>query len=219
LPRQELLPEKRHLFMPTLHEVCAPRPCETASARAALFVRLWRRCEFCAHHMRRPSPRAAASQIVGSDLLRQRVERLRPGAHCFGHTHFAWDQTLDDGTRYLSWPLGTPQEQARRVPYAPDADACKKWLPSPIWDARTGWAADTDNCYFSDLYKTKGRHVERFEMAMYTAAIYCPDAPIDPMIPSNRGQNTLDDVIAAESSLKGQVNRGQRMVGAAVAVN
>lgn len=44
LPRQELLPEKRHLFMPTLHE------------------------------------------IVGSDPLRARVDRLRPTAHCFGHT-------------------------------------------------------------------------------------------------------------------------------------
>ena len=55
-------------------------------------------------------------EIVGSDLLRRRVERLGPGAHCFGHTHFAWDQTLE-GTRYLSWPLGSPQEQATRVPH------------------------------------------------------------------------------------------------------
>ena len=54
-------------------------------------------------------------EIVGSTFLRTRVETLRPDAHCFGHTHFAWDETLDDGVRYFSRPLATPQEQARRA--------------------------------------------------------------------------------------------------------
>lgn len=170
LPKQALLPEKRHLFMPTLHE------------------------------------------IVGSSFLNERVEALAPHVHCFGHTHFAWDQTLPSAdraheVRYVSWPLGSPHEQARRVPYARDKAACKAWLPVVIWESASGWASEIDNCYFSDLYKQRGRHPERYEMAAYTASIYCPTAPIDEMISAQRGEQTDEDLRASESSLHGQVRR------------
>ena len=125
LPRQELMPEKRHLFTPTLHS------------------------------------------IVGSTFLNARVEALRPMLHAFGHSHFAWDMTLpsgqtgDDPVRYVSWPLCTPHERARRVPYALDKAACKAWLPIKLWDAATGLTGELDDCYFSDLCMSyKGRRSE-----------------------------------------------------------
>ena len=133
--------------------------------------------------------------------------------HGFGHSHFAWDMTLDDGVRYLSWPLATPQEQARRVPYALDAAAAKRWLPAKVWDSEAGLAAadaSMNNCYFSDLYKEKGRKPDSYEMASYTAAVYCPDAPIDPMISPVRGhEKSQQDMDASQKSLKGQVERGK----------
>ena len=54
---------------------------------------------------------ANLSKAVGSDYLGARVRRLRPAAHIFGHTHFAWDCELN-GTRYVQWPLGYPRRYA-----------------------------------------------------------------------------------------------------------
>ena len=168
LPRQELCPEKRHLFMPTLHT------------------------------------------IIGSDFLRRRVEALRPQVHVFGHTHFAWDQTLD-GIRYIQWCLATPAEQSRRVPYAgaDGAAACKLWLPLPIWRAVSGFSPPAPCTYFSDLYKMKGRHPESCEMSSYTAAIFCPSAPIDEMIPMPEEAKDSAEAAAANETLKAQIARGQ----------
>ena len=65
LPRIELIPEKRFMFLPCLAE------------------------------------------CVGSRFLGDRVARLRPDVHVFGHTHLAWDATLD-GVRYLQGCVGYP---------------------------------------------------------------------------------------------------------------
>ena len=102
------------------------------------------------------------------------------------------------------------------MPYALDSEACKRWLPSLVWDRHAGWASDTEDCYFSDLYRARGRHTDSYEMAPYTAAIYCPQAPIDPMISSERGQKTQDILQAAMSSLDGQVARGQHVTKAVI---
>lgn len=50
------------------------------------------------------------AKAVGSDYIQRRIEELRPIAHIFGHTHFAWD-TVADGVRYVQWPLAYPQER------------------------------------------------------------------------------------------------------------
>eukprot|EP00966_Prymnesium_polylepis_P144046 3325815-Prymnesium_polylepis.1 len=70
-----------------------------------------------------------------------------------------------------------------------------------------GWAADLGDCYFSDLYRQRGRHPGSHAMAAYTAAIFCPGAPVDPMIPSSRGEVSEEERTASESSLRGQVQR------------
>ena len=51
---------------------------------------------------------ANLAKAVGSDYLGERVRRLKPAAHIFGHTHFTWDAELK-GTRYVQWPLGYPR--------------------------------------------------------------------------------------------------------------
>ena len=75
-------------------------------------------------------------------------------------------------------------------------------------------SAEAEPCYFSDLYRLKGRDPEAHDaMAVYTASIYCPQAPIDEMIPVVRGANSRADLEASERSLRAQVARGQVMTG------
>ena len=125
LPRQELLPEKRFLFHPNL------------------------------------------AGIVGSDYVRKRVEEeLESDVHVFGHTHFEWDvhlhhlhgpsrpragdpeaasqhngQTPSLGrrrvTRYRSWPLGNPREQAERRAWL-NGEEIERWWPVLVFDSRSG---------------------------------------------------------------------------------
>ncbi|MEW5298995.1 MAG: hypothetical protein WDW36_002056 [Sanguina aurantia] len=58
------------------------------------------------------------AKAVGSSPLNTRVQQLTAVAsshvHVFGHTHFAWDTTLD-GVRYLQAPLCYPTERSRRL--------------------------------------------------------------------------------------------------------
>ena len=55
------------------------------------------------------------AKAVGSVHLAARIAALRPAVHVFGHTHFGWDATLDDGVRYLQAPLAYPDERAGRL--------------------------------------------------------------------------------------------------------
>jgi hypothetical protein len=50
------------------------------------------------------------AKAVGSDYVARRIEELKPLAHVYGHTHFAWDTTIK-GVRYLQWPLAYPRER------------------------------------------------------------------------------------------------------------
>ena len=42
------------------------------------------------------------------------MERLRPYAHVFGHTHWHVDTTIK-GVRYVQCPLGNPRERDQTV--------------------------------------------------------------------------------------------------------
>jgi len=134
LPRMELLPEKRFLFMPNL------------------------------------------SQIVGSNFIKQRVQSLSPNVHVFGHTHFPWDMTLDDGVRYRSWPLGSPDEQARRIASYP-SEHVEQWHPLPVFDSNGRHYPTSEACWFSEMYTRIKRDPSSHYMADYVAAKFCPDAP------------------------------------------
>merc|ERR1712232_1237526 len=50
------------------------------------------------------------AKAAGSTFLMQRLERLRPHVHIFGHTHFAFDSVVDD-VRYIQAALAKPQER------------------------------------------------------------------------------------------------------------
>jgi hypothetical protein len=50
------------------------------------------------------------AKAVGSNYVARRIEELKPLAHVYGHTHFAWDTTIK-GVRYLQWPLAYPRER------------------------------------------------------------------------------------------------------------
>ena len=146
LPRIELIPEKRFMFLPCLAE------------------------------------------CVGSRFLGDRVARLRPDVHVFGHTHLAWDATLD-GVRYLQGCVGYPNEWATRpasleigrlrcCPVAPDGRgrACELVRDGPlkVWDAAAGLAG-----YFgakwSKHYETYPRRPDvTHVLPPYSAARYAP---------------------------------------------
>ena len=70
LPRGDLLPEKRFLRVPFL----------VKPEIVLEFMRSWFLLQ---------------SKICGSDFLNERLLRLKPDIHVFGHTHIAWDITLD----------------------------------------------------------------------------------------------------------------------------
>jgi len=55
-----------------------------------------------------PLPKA-----IGSTFLAERVKRLAPNVHVFGHTHYGWDQELD-GVRYVQACLAYPRERVER---------------------------------------------------------------------------------------------------------
>ena len=98
------------------------------------------------------------------------------------------------------------------MPYSLNAEETKLWLPLTVWSAAGGWIEDAPDCYFSDLYKARPRNPKSTAMASYTAAIFCPDAPIDPMIPAARGGTSKADLEASRTSLAGQVHRGQKLM-------
>jgi hypothetical protein len=80
---------------------------------------------------RHPPPCALApsnrqAKAVGCVPLAERLARLRPAAHLFAHSHFAWDATIS-GTRYVQAPLCYPAERARRSRSIRTSDAAAAW--------------------------------------------------------------------------------------------
>mmetsp|Transcript_6086 Transcript_6086/g.19851 ORF Transcript_6086/g.19851 Transcript_6086/m.19851 type:complete len:381 (+) Transcript_6086:99-1241(+) len=133
LPRVELLPEKRYLFLPTL------------------------------------------TQAVGSRFLGDRVKRLNPDVHIFGHTHINWDATID-GVRYVQAALAYPNEWRTR-PASLEIGNLNAGHRAPvvIWESRSGVIANTYSTRWADHYRRFPRvpdltHV----LPPYTARLYKP---------------------------------------------
>lgn len=119
------------------------------------------------------------NQVVGSAYVRKRVDKLKPDLHIFGHSHFPWDMTLDDGVRYRSWPLGTPAEQARRSHSYPD-EQTEQWYPLAVFDSNRDHYPMQPACWFSGMYSRIPRDPHSYAMADYVASSYCPNAPVVP---------------------------------------
>eukprot|EP00210_Caulerpa_lentillifera_P004212 g4017.t1 len=53
------------------------------------------------------------AKVAGSNYLNERIKALNSNIHVFGHTHIAWDITLD-GIRFIQCPLGQLRERKAR---------------------------------------------------------------------------------------------------------
>ncbi len=52
-------------------------------------------------------------KVAGSTVVEKQLRRLGSELHVFGHSHIAWDETID-GVRYRQHQLGYPQERRDR---------------------------------------------------------------------------------------------------------
>lgn len=127
------------------------------------------------------------AQIVGSKYLRKRVDSLRPNLHVFGHTHFPWDMTLDDGVRYRSWPLAMPEEQLRRIDGFP-SQSTEEWHPLPVFDSLGRHYPTHEACWYSLLYTRIPREPSSHYMASFVRSVWCPcaaEVPVSIHSPGN----------------------------------
>ena len=129
LPRQELLPEKRFLLLPTI-------------------------------------PKAS-----GSPFLAARIAALAPSMHCFGHSHFGWDATLD-GVRYVQAALSNPEERLVRW-HTLAIGSFGLDGPLIIWSSTDGFPPHM-HCRWSAFYEHHPRTTvadgrTEFQMARYAA--------------------------------------------------
>ena len=129
LPRIELIPEKRYMFLPCLAE------------------------------------------SVGSVFLGERVRRLRPDLHVFGHTHLAWDAT-HDGVRYIQACLAYPGEWRSR-PASLEIGTIRTG-PLKVWDAATGLCPYLGAKWSSYYEKYPRRPDVTHILPPYSAARYAP---------------------------------------------
>lgn len=118
------------------------------------------------------------AKIVGSEFIQRRLDVLQADLHVFGHSHFPWDMTLD-GVRYRSWPLGTPEEQARRIASVP-LEFVEQWHPLPVFDSDGNHYRSNESCWFSLMYTRIPREPFSSKMAPHVAAGYCKSATLVP---------------------------------------
>jgi len=114
------------------------------------------------------------SKLIGSNWTRKRVDQLRPDIHVFGHTHMCWDMHLD-GVRYLSWPLGMPEERFWRRAAFPNSDCS---VPLKILDSNGVGPRSEDACFASRMYSLIERDPSSHVMAHRVASKFCPEAPV-----------------------------------------
>ena len=133
LPRIELVPEKRFLFLPTLTEA------------------------------------------IGSRYLGDRVQRIRPNVHVFGHTHINWDSEID-GVRYIQAALAYSQEWRTRPASLEIGDLVRDdRSPVLLWDFNDGIVDRPYSTRWSDHYKRFPRVPDLTHiLPPYTARLYKP---------------------------------------------
>eukprot|EP00041_Stephanoeca_diplocostata_P028344 m.801212 g.801212 ORF g.801212 m.801212 type:complete len:484 (-) comp23357_c1_seq7:720-2171(-) len=96
-------------------------------------------------------------KIVGSDFLRERIRKMKPSYHIFGHTHFAWDSKIE-GIRCIQAPVAYPHERRMAGGSA--------WTPFLLYDSTTaGFVTYPQPCRWSDYYRSQPRDPTNFELA------------------------------------------------------
>ena len=143
LPRVELLPEKRYLSLPTL---------PACSGSTFLESRL--------------------RELNEKLLSKTKVAKMKH-LHAFGHSHLAYDLTIDD-VRYVHAPLAYPREweQRRRSleigTMAGHERHCR--FPVSIWEKNTNFPSEWLGGWWSKYYTIKPREPHRTkELAPWVA--------------------------------------------------
>uniref|UniRef100_A0A7S0B3H3 Uncharacterized protein n=1 Tax=Pyrodinium bahamense TaxID=73915 RepID=A0A7S0B3H3_9DINO len=96
------------------------------------------------------------AKAVGSTYLKERVEKLRPDMHIFGHTHLGFDMVVD-GVRFLQAPLAYPTERdARATTVAVGQFPIQDPRPCLVWDSIAGWVPPYRGAW-SEYYIRYGR--------------------------------------------------------------
>mmetsp|Transcript_96520 Transcript_96520/g.170949 ORF Transcript_96520/g.170949 Transcript_96520/m.170949 type:complete len:510 (+) Transcript_96520:68-1597(+) len=113
------------------------------------------------------------THVVGSNHVRKRVDSLQPDLHVFGHSHFPWDMTLEDGVRYRSWPLAMPDEQAGRIQAYP-TQSTEEWHPLPVFDNLGRHYPAHESCWYSTMYTRIPREPCSCQMASFVKKAWCP---------------------------------------------
>lgn len=94
-------------------------------------------------------------KMVGSVPLRDRIRKLKPTCHIFGHTHFAWDSKIE-GIRFIQAPVGYPSEQNM------SGGPC--WRPFLLYEAGA-FVNYPQPCKWSQYYRENTRNPSNFELA------------------------------------------------------
>tara|TARA_B110001452_G_scaffold89952_1_gene73862 strand:- start:94 stop:1227 length:1134 start_codon:yes stop_codon:yes gene_type:complete len=113
-------------------------------------------------------------KAVGSRPLGERVAALRPHVHCFGHSHFGWDLTVE-GTRYVQAALATPGERRRRMPSLAIGDIERE--PLQLYDGEKGEWCAPHSAAWSDHYRRHARSPDDVRPAPWVLAYYRARAP------------------------------------------
>ncbi|CAK9004264.1 unnamed protein product [Durusdinium trenchii] len=98
---------------------------------------------------------SSLAKAVGSAYLKERVEKLKPDVHVFGHTHFGYDMELD-GIRYLQAPLATPAERVWAGSLVTLGGFPIERKPCLVWTSDLGFAS-TYRSSWSKYYQRYGR--------------------------------------------------------------
>ena len=128
------------------------------------------------------------SKAVGSVPLRRRVGRLKPHMHVFGHSHFGWDATLDDGVRYVQAALATPRERRQR-PGSLQVGECMgecagESLALQLYDGKAGQFCEERSAAWSDHYREHARRPNLTFPAPWVLAHYAQRAPLRIRLPT-----------------------------------
>eukprot|EP00956_Cyclotella_meneghiniana_P005850 scaffold7655_cov21-Cyclotella_meneghiniana.AAC.1 len=99
LPRIELVPEKRYLTLPTLHSCVGSTYLEE-------------RLRNIHHHCHNNHDKQLSRQYKNNNTIVLPMQQQQH-LHAFGHSHLAWDQTIDN-VRYVHVPLAYPKEWEQR---------------------------------------------------------------------------------------------------------
>ena len=123
---------------------------------------------FCPRHELLPEKRFLVDphlpKVAGTTEIERQLRQLRSDVHVFGHTHLAWDLTLDS-VRYINWPLGSPREMQNQTRVVAGSGALV------LYDAMRG-LAPTQWTFWGDWYRSHQRNPMETTLAPWIRQVH-----------------------------------------------